>query len=137
MVAGEDQTRVHLCNRKPHRRPAPGIPAEGCFDEIFFVDLPTPGERKAILEVLLRKYGRKPAHLVTDALVKRLDRYTGAELESVITEAMYEAFYDNQRPLTAQDLEAATTRILPLADQMRDEIEALRRWGRANARPAS
>lgn len=110
---------------------------KGRFDEIFFVDLPTPGERKAILEVLLRKYGRKPARLVTDALVKRLDRYTGAELESVITEAMYEAFYDNQRPLTAQDLEAATTRILPLADQMRDEIEALRRWGRANARPAS
>jgi SpoVK/Ycf46/Vps4 family AAA+-type ATPase len=110
---------------------------KGRFDEILFVDLPTPEERKAILEVLLRKYGQKHARLITDALVKRLDRYTGAEIESVIIEAMYEAFYDNQRPLTAGDLEAATTRILPLADQMRDEIEALRRWGKANARPAS
>jgi len=110
---------------------------KGRFDELFFVDLPTPAERKPILEVLLRKYGQKHARLITDALVKRLDRYTGAEIESVIVEAMYEAFYDNQRPLTAQDLEAATTRILPLADQMRDEIEALRRWGKANARPAS
>jgi SpoVK/Ycf46/Vps4 family AAA+-type ATPase len=110
---------------------------KGRFDEIFFVDLPTPEERKAILKVLLRKYGRKAGRLVTDSLAKRLDRYAGAEIESVIIEAMYEAFYDGQRPLTAQDLEAATTRILPLADQMRDEIEALRRWGKANARPAS
>jgi len=69
--------------------------------------------------------------------VKRLDRYSGAEIECVITDAMYEAFYDNQRPLRAQDLEVATTKVLPLADQMRDEIEALRRWGKANARPAS
>jgi len=110
---------------------------KGRFDEIFFVDLPTHEERKAILKVLLRKRGRKPGRLVTDALAKRLDRYAGAEIESVIDEAMHEAFYDGQRPLTAQDLEAATTCILPLADQMRDEIEALRRWGKANARPAS
>lgn len=110
---------------------------KGRFDELFFVDLPTPEERKAILEVLLRNYGRKPARLVTGALVKRLDRYTGAEIESVIVDALFEAFYDDQRPLAAGDLEAATTRILPLADQMRDEIEALRRWGKANARPAS
>jgi len=109
----------------------------GRFDELFFIDLPTPAERKAILEVLLRKYGRKSARLITDALVKRLDRYTGAEIESVIVDAMYEAFDDDQRPLTAADLEAATARIVPLADQMRDEIEALRRWGKANARPAS
>ncbi len=87
--------------------------------------------------MLLRKFGQKPARLVTDSLVKRLDRYSGAEIESVITEAMYEAFFDNQRPLTAADLETATAHILPLADQMRDEIEALRRWGKSNARAAS
>ena len=50
---------------------------------------------------------------------------------------MYEAFYDNQRAVTAKDLEAATAKVLPIADQMRTEIEALRSWGHANARSAS
>jgi len=110
---------------------------KGRFDEIFFVDLPTPSERKAILQVLLRKHGLSQKGLVTEGLVNKLDRYTGAEIDCVITEAMYEAFYDDQRPVTVKDLETATTKILPLADQMRGEIEELRRWGKVNARPAS
>lgn len=110
---------------------------KGRFDELFFVDLPTPSERKAILQVLLRKHGLSQKGLVSEGLVNKLDRYTGAEIDCVITEAMYEAFYDDQRPVTAKDLEAATTKILPLADQMRGEIEELRRWGKVNARPAS
>jgi ATP-dependent 26S proteasome regulatory subunit len=107
------------------------------FDEIFFVDLPTPSERKAILEVVLRKHGLQPKGLVTDALIEQLDRYTGAEMNYVVTEAMFDAFDDNQHPVTAKDLKVAATKVLPLADQMRDEIEALRRWGKANARSAS
>ena len=110
---------------------------KGRFDEIFFVDLPTPSERKAILQVVLRKRRLQSKGLVTNTLIEKLDRYTGAEMECVVTEAMYDAFDDNQRPVTAKDLEVAATKVLPLADQMRDEIEALRRWGKANARPAS
>jgi AAA+ superfamily predicted ATPase len=119
------------------RQLPPEFLRRGRFDEIFFVDLPTPQERKAILEVQLRKYGLPARGLITDDLVSRLDRYTGAEIECVITEAMFEAFSDNQRPIAMRDLEAATARIVPLADQMRDEIEAIRAWGRANARSAS
>lgn len=119
------------------RQLPPEFLRKGRFDEIFFVNLPTPAERRAILNVLLRRYGQRQPGLVTEDLVRRLDRYTGAEIEYVITEAMYEAFADGQRPVTADDLVAATTRVLPLADQMRAEIEELRKWGRANARPAS
>jgi SpoVK/Ycf46/Vps4 family AAA+-type ATPase len=110
---------------------------KGRFDEIFFVDLPTPAERRAILQVLLRKHGMQPKGLVTEALIEALDRYTGAEIQYVITEAMYEAFYDDQRAVTTKDLQAAISKILPIADQMREEIETIRRWGKANARPAS
>ena len=110
---------------------------KGRFDEIFFVDLPTPAERRAILQVLLRKHGMQPKGLVTEAIVEALDRYTGAEIQYVITEAMYEAFYDDQRAVTTKDLQAAISKILPIADQMREEIETIRRWGKANARPAS
>jgi len=110
---------------------------KGRFDEIFFVDLPDADERRAIMNVLLRKYGQDRRGLITEALIGKLDRYTGAEMEYVIREAMYEAFHDDQRAVTAADLSAAATRILPVADQMRERIEELRRWGKVNARPAS
>jgi len=119
------------------REMPPEFLRKGRFDEIFFVDLPGNEERKAILEVLLRKHGLPVKGLINARLIEKLDRYTGAEIDCVITEAMFEAFYDNQRPVTARDLETAITKVLPLADQMRDEIESLRRWGKANARPAS
>ena len=119
------------------RRLPPEFLRKGRFDEIFFVDLPTPAERRAIMKVLLRKRGQNLKGLITQALINKLDRYTGAEMEYVITEAMYEAFYDNQRPISAKDLENATAKIVPIADQMRSEIEELRRWGKVNARPAS
>ena len=119
------------------RQLPPEFLRKGRFDEIFFVDLPTPPERRAVMSVLLRKYGQDRRDLITQSLIAKLDRYTGAEMEYVIVEAMYEAFYDNQRLITVKDLEAVTASILPLADQMRAEIEALRRWGKASARPAS
>ena len=119
------------------RQLPPEFLRRGRFDEIFFVDLPGPEERREILDVLLRKCGQNPEVLTSQVLIERLDRFTGAEMAYVITEAMFEAFDDNQRPLSAADLESATTKIIPIADQMRDEIDALRRWGKANARLAS
>jgi SpoVK/Ycf46/Vps4 family AAA+-type ATPase len=119
------------------RQLPPEFLRKGRFDEIFFVDLPTPAERKAIMKVLLGKYGQNPKGLVTDGLIDKLDKFTGAEMEYVVIEGMYEAFYDNQRLLSAKDLEVAASRIVPIADQMRNEIEELRRWGKVNARPAS
>ena len=119
------------------RRLPPEFLRKGRFDEIFFVDLPTPPERKAIMTVLLRKYGQNPKGLVTDVLVDKLEGYAGAEIEYVIVEAMYEAFFDHQRRLRTEDLEKAMARIIPVSDQMKDEIQELRRWGKANARPAS
>jgi len=115
----------------------PEMLRKGRFDELFFIDLPTAGERKAILEVLLRKYSREPDGLITDELVAKLERYTGAEIEQVIVEALYSAFHDSQRELTSQDLGKSAREITPIADQMRTQIDALRRWGRAQARMAS
>jgi SpoVK/Ycf46/Vps4 family AAA+-type ATPase len=65
---------------------------KGRFDEIFFVDLPTPAERKVIMKVLSSKYGQNPRGLVTESLVRKTDRFTGAELECTLIEAKYNAF---------------------------------------------
>jgi SpoVK/Ycf46/Vps4 family AAA+-type ATPase len=119
------------------RQLPPEFLRKGRFDEIFFVDLPTPSERREIMKVLLRKYGQDSKNLVTADFINKTDKFTGAELEYTIIEGLHEAFYPNQRPLSPIDLEEAATRIIPIADQMRNEIEDLRRWGKVNARQAS
>jgi SpoVK/Ycf46/Vps4 family AAA+-type ATPase len=119
------------------RQLPPEFLRKGRFDEIFFVDLPVPEERKEIMKVLLRKRGQDPKTLVTETLIGRTDRFTGAEMDYVITEALHQAFFDNQRRLSMKDLDEAATRIVPIADQMRAEIEQMRQWGKVNARPAS
>ncbi len=119
------------------RRLPPELLRKGRFDEIFFLDLPTPTERREILTVLLRKYGQRPEGLVSEGMISKLERFTGAEMEAAISDAMYNAFYDDQRPLLASDIEEAAAKMVPLADQRREEINALRQWGRINARPAS
>jgi len=110
---------------------------KGRWDEIFFVDLPTPEERREILEIKLRQYKREPRDLVSDTLIQITGNYTGAELQQIIIEAMFEAFSDNKRPFTAKDLEYAAKNIIPLAEQMKTQIDALRKWGNRFARPAS
>ena len=49
-----------------------GLPPEllrrGRFDELFFVDLPSPAERAEILRIHLAKRGRDPLHFDIDEL---------------------------------------------------------------------
>jgi len=115
----------------------PELLRKGRWDEVFFIDLPTEEERQQVFHVLLKRYGRNPDDLITGGLLMRLDRYSGAEIEQVIKEALFEAFHDDQRQLTTEDLERAAARVVPIADQMQDQIDGLREWGRRNARPAS
>ncbi len=115
----------------------PELLRKGRFDEVFFIDLPTIEERGEILNVQLRRYNRNPDGLVTNSLLMKLDRYTGAEIEQVIKEALFEAFYDGRRALAPEDLDRAANHVVPIAEQMQERIEALRAWGRRHARPAS
>lgn len=115
----------------------PELLRKGRWDEVFFIDLPTIEERGEILDVLLRRYRRNPDGLVTNGLLMKLDRYTGAEIEQVIKEGLFEAFYDGRRALAPEDLDRAANQVVPIAEQMQERIEALRAWGRRHARPAS
>ena len=115
----------------------PELIRKGRWDEVFFTDLPTEEERREILSVLLKRYGRNPDGLITGSLLMKLDRYSGAEIEQVIKEALFEAFHDERRQITTEDLEGAIGRVVPIADQMQQRLGALREWGRRNARPAS
>jgi len=114
----------------------PELSRRGRFDEIFFVDLPSAKERQDILRLQLRRRGRDPEAFAVDALGEELEHFSGAELEQVVSGALFRA-YAKRRDLSDLDLRAAAKETTPLAVLYEEKIQALRTWGRARARRAS
>lgn len=117
------------------------LPAEllrkGRFDEIFFVDLPNKYEREEIFKIHLAKVGRDCGNYDIATLVAESDKFTGAEIEQVIKDAMYIAFDENGRDFTTEDIVIAIKDTIPLANTMDYSIQALREWAKHRARRAS
>ena len=99
-------------------------------------DLPRPAERAEILSIYLTKCGRDPLQFPVDDLAQKAERLSGAELEQVVSAALYAAF-DKHKELTEVELENAINDTVPLADTYEETIKELRDWARDRARPAS
>lgn len=115
----------------------PEILRKGRFDEIFFVDLPTAEERYEIFKIHIIKRNRKPEDYDIDLLVSKSVSFTGAEIEAAIISAMYEAFADNKREFSTDDILCAIEETVPLAVTMKEQIDGLRAWASKRARHAS
>jgi ATP-dependent 26S proteasome regulatory subunit len=115
------------------------LPAEllrkGRLDEIFFLDLPKPDDRKHILEIHLRNRNRDPAAFELDELAKLSPDFSGAELEQAVISALYDA-YDGGTEITSTHLRAAITQTVPLAKTMSEQVTRLRQWANGRARSA-
>ncbi len=114
----------------------PELLRKGRFDEIFFLDLPTPDERKEIFSVHLRKRRRLPEDYDLEKLAAHAEGYVGSEIEQAIIEAMYYGFNDNLREFTTDDIVIALERTVPLSVAQRENVAALRSWlleGRAQS----
>lgn len=114
----------------------PELLRKGRFDELFFVDLPTPEERAEIFAVHLRKRGRAPADYDLAALAERTEGFTGAEIEQIVNEALYTAFGDGRRALRTEDLLSAAAEVIPLSVTMKEALAAMRHWASTRARRA-
>jgi SpoVK/Ycf46/Vps4 family AAA+-type ATPase len=114
----------------------PELLRRGRLDEIFFVDLPSEAERRAIFEIHLRKRGRDPQAFAIDTLVQASHEYSGAEIEGAIVAALYDAFHGG-RDVTSHDIAHNLEAMVPLSKTMHEEISRLRDWAAARARPAS
>lgn len=121
-----------------HQLP-PELLRKGRFDEIFFVDLPSPEERIEILKIHLHKKGRTTEGLDLARIDEAMVEFSGSEIEQVVISAMYEAFDANphQRQLTTEQLLHAAREIVPLSVTMREAIVAMREWAKTRARMAS
>jgi len=114
----------------------PELLRKGRFDEIFFVDLPSPEDRSDIFQIHLLKRQRDPAKFDLKTLAISTDNFTGAEIEAAVISAMYESFDDNRRELVTADIVNAANETKPLAVIMKEKVEALREWANNRTRNA-
>ena len=115
----------------------PELLRKGRFDEIFFVDLPRFLERKKIFSIHLEKRSRNPKNFNLNFLAEITENFTGAEIESSIEAALYEAFSDDKREVTNKDIENAIKSSVPISKLMKEDIENLRLCASDRARNAS
>ena len=115
------------------------LPAEllrkGRFDEIFFVDLPSPEARVEILRVHLARRQLVPEDFALPALAAASAGFSGAELEQAIVAALYTA-HAEQKPLDTDLLMQEIRQAKPLSVLMAEQVETLRAWAIERTVPA-
>jgi hypothetical protein len=114
----------------------PELTRKGRFDEIFFVDLPTPAERREIFAVHLEKRKRNPALFDLAALAAASEGFTGAEIEQAVVSALYTAFSKGME-VTSAIIAAELSATRPLSVTRAEEVAALRDWARDRTVTAS
>jgi SpoVK/Ycf46/Vps4 family AAA+-type ATPase len=113
----------------------PEMLRKGRFDEIFFVDLPSPETRQALYALHLKKRGRDSATFDLASLATDTEGFSGAEIEQSIVAALYTAF-DQKAQLTTEILLAEIRSTQPLSVTRAEDIQSIRDWAKTRAAPA-
>jgi hypothetical protein len=100
---------------------------KGRFDEVFFVDLPTPPVRASIFDIHLKRRNQKAPDFDLEMLAKASDGFSGAEIEESVVAGLFSAFSANT-PLNTALLLAEIEKTRPLARTMTEKINQLRSW---------
>src|SRR3984957_6260297 len=112
----------------------PELIRKGRFDEIFFVDLPAPENRRDILLIHLRKRSLDPAQFNLAAIVEATKGFSGSEIEQAIVSAMYTA-HAKRHNLTQQNLIAEIQQTRPLSVVMAEKVQETRDWASSRTVP--
>jgi len=116
----------------------PELLRRGRFDELFFVDLPTPEERREIISIYIRSgLKREFESSLLDELVRLSEGFAGADLQSAVREVVKEAFRKGDASVTAELFCRSFQNVVPLSKTNPEKIEQIREWGRDRAVPAS
>jgi ATP-dependent 26S proteasome regulatory subunit len=116
----------------------PELLRRGRFDELFFVDLPTPEERQDIIQIYAeRGLKRQLEGSMLAGLVEASDGFSGADIESAVREVVKEAYLRGDEAVTDELFQSSFQNVVPLSKMSPEQIEAIRAWGRERAVPAS
>jgi len=114
----------------------PEMLRKGRFDEIFWIDLPNVHERATIFSIHLAKRCRDPGVFDTWKLAEDTERFSGAEIEQVVIDALFDAFAQ-EREVETNDILRSIRRTVPLAVTMDQTFKRLKEWARDRTRPAT
>ncbi len=129
----ERKTRVFMvATANDISRLPPELLRKGRFDEIFFVDLPSPQARQEIFRIHLSQRKLDASTFNLAALADASSGFTGAEIEQAVVAARYSAYANRAFPATPELLaELHNTR--PLSVTMAEQMQALRAWAQERA----
>lgn len=113
----------------------PELVRKGRFDEIFFVDLPSPAARAEILGIHCKKRGVAVSESEIKVLAARSEGFSGAELEQAVVSAQYTA-HAHQQVANARLIAAELETTRPLSVVLGEKIAELRTWAASRTVPA-
>ena len=99
---------------------------KGRFDEIFYIGLPKPEERRKIFEIHIKK--RRPRDfdkINITSLVNKTEGFSGADIESVVKDAVESAFAEERQSLRTEDIERAIKETNSMIELMGDSLKKL------------
>jgi len=105
----------------------PEMVRKGRFDEIFFVDLPSLGNRREIAAIHLGKRSLDSEQFDLDKLAQAAEGFSGSEIEQAIVSAMYSA-HAQGRDMREADLLEEIRQTKPLSVVMAEKVQELREW---------
>lgn len=100
---------------------------KGRFDELFFVDLPNDEERRQIFEIHLKKRRKMNKNIDTIKLLKSTAGYSGADIESVVKEAIEEAFCDGKREVNTNHVLEIINKTKSISKTLKEKIDELKK----------
>lgn len=123
----------------------PELKRKGRFDEIFCVNLPDNGERKAIFEVHLKKRGLEMIQInENDELIKATEGFNGADIESVVNETLEDGFVKmiennaEKVKVTSGDLLEKARKTISISKSCKKQIEDMKKvFSESNFKDAS
>ncbi|MCM1190052.1 MAG: AAA family ATPase [bacterium] len=104
----------------------PELLRKGRFDEIFYVALPNPEERRRIFEIHLRKRRKEDVKKIDlEKLVKETEGYSGADIEGVVGESVESAFVKGSQRLTTEDITDCIRNTQSLSEIMKEPLKEM------------
>lgn len=116
----------------------PELLRRGRFDEIFYVDIPSPHEREQIFKVHFEQRYHSVKGLDLEALAEKTDGFSGADIECVINDSLENIFRQQQSTLSQEVLEKHINLITPISKILEKKIDNYRKlFSQFQLKPAS
>lgn len=110
----------------------PELKRKGRFDEIFCVNLPDKEERKDIFKIHLEKKKKSLDDASLNSICQITDGFNGADIESVVNEAVEECFLSGERELSKNVLENIVRHTVSISKSCKKQIDNMKKAFKEN-----